>query len=118
MRKLTGENDSLLFRNEQLTKRVETLQASLNNTNATFLLAKNKKVFLFFFEMFYFLRSTKKQIFYYLVNHLVSKHLIILIKCKLLNKSLKEKLLKILNFILRHFFFFFFLNNKNLFIKI
>lgn len=43
LRKLTSENESLLFRNEQLVKRVEALQASLDDTNATFLLAKNKK---------------------------------------------------------------------------
>lgn len=44
LRKLTSENESLLFRNEQLVKRVEALQAALDDTNATFLLAKNKKV--------------------------------------------------------------------------
>lgn len=42
--KLEGERDSLLFRNEQLLKRVEGLQESMDAQQATFGMAKCKKV--------------------------------------------------------------------------
>ncbi|KAL3081878.1 hypothetical protein niasHT_037056 [Heterodera trifolii] len=41
--KLEGERDSLLFRNEQLLKRVEGLQESMDAQQATFGMAKGKK---------------------------------------------------------------------------
>uniref|UniRef100_A0A915D789 Protein phosphatase 1 regulatory subunit 21 n=1 Tax=Ditylenchus dipsaci TaxID=166011 RepID=A0A915D789_9BILA len=43
LRKLASEHESLVFRNEQLVKRVETLQNTLDSNNAAFTLAKNKK---------------------------------------------------------------------------
>ncbi|KAI1723853.1 putative coiled-coil domain-containing protein domain-containing protein [Ditylenchus destructor] len=43
LRKLTSENESLVFRNEQLLKRVESLQSTLDSNNAAFASAKNKK---------------------------------------------------------------------------
>lgn len=44
LRKLNAENESLSFRNEQLIKRVETLQNTITANNAAFTNAKNKKV--------------------------------------------------------------------------
>lgn len=44
LRKLDAENESLSFRNEQLIKRVETLQNTITANNAAFTNAKNKKV--------------------------------------------------------------------------
>lgn len=44
LRKINSENDSLTFRNEQLVKRVETLQTSIASNNAAFVNSNNKKV--------------------------------------------------------------------------
>uniref|UniRef100_A0A914D4C8 Protein phosphatase 1 regulatory subunit 21 N-terminal domain-containing protein n=1 Tax=Acrobeloides nanus TaxID=290746 RepID=A0A914D4C8_9BILA len=43
LRKLRSENESLAFRNDQLLKRIEALQQTLDDTNAAFNSAKNKK---------------------------------------------------------------------------
>lgn len=46
IRRLTNDNEGLIFRNDQLLKRVETLQKSLDSNTAAFALAKGKKVIL------------------------------------------------------------------------
>jgi len=43
IRKLSSENESLVFRNDQLLKRVEILQENLDSNTAAFALAKGKK---------------------------------------------------------------------------
>lgn len=46
IRRLTNDNEGIIFRNDQLLKRVETLQKSLDSNTAAFALAKGKKVIL------------------------------------------------------------------------
>jgi protein phosphatase 1 regulatory subunit 21 len=52
LRKVESERDSLAFRNDQLVKRVETLQESLESQLSIFEPSKGKKVIFIFFYLY------------------------------------------------------------------
>jgi len=63
LRKAESERDSLAFRNDQLVKRVESLQESLEAQLSIFEPTKGKKVFIFLILLYFSIfRNIKKQI--------------------------------------------------------